>query len=217
MTSVSRSPTSSPGDTISLELYRGSERRTAQVTLGERPDKVSEPLGAAGRAGARAARARAAVPRLARGRAHVQAGAGGDVTFAIDEEAEAWLERFLAERAPDVAFYSEDRGLVRPPASRTEPGHRCSCRSDRRDAAGDGGLRGCCVSVAAAPLGDGNPTMGDVDGRPAWPRSRADGMFVAERGRVRAATAARTAISARTPTSRACSGRSASAAGRRCR
>ena len=28
----------SPGETISLELYRGSERRTARVTLGERPD-----------------------------------------------------------------------------------------------------------------------------------------------------------------------------------
>jgi len=28
----------SPGDVISLELYRGSERRTARVTLGERPD-----------------------------------------------------------------------------------------------------------------------------------------------------------------------------------
>jgi S1-C subfamily serine protease len=31
-----------PGDTISLELYRGSERRTARVTLGERPDQVPE-------------------------------------------------------------------------------------------------------------------------------------------------------------------------------
>ena len=30
----------SPGDTISLELYRGNERRTARVTLGERPDQV---------------------------------------------------------------------------------------------------------------------------------------------------------------------------------
>jgi S1-C subfamily serine protease len=29
-----------PGDTVSLELYRGSERRTASVTLGERPDQV---------------------------------------------------------------------------------------------------------------------------------------------------------------------------------
>ena len=46
------------------------------------------------------------------GRAHLQTGIGGDVTFAIDEEAEAFLERFLAERAPGVAYYSEDRGLV---------------------------------------------------------------------------------------------------------
>ncbi len=30
----------SPGDTVSLELYRGNERRTARVTLGERPDQV---------------------------------------------------------------------------------------------------------------------------------------------------------------------------------
>ena len=29
-----------PGDTISVELYRGNERRTARVTLGERPDQV---------------------------------------------------------------------------------------------------------------------------------------------------------------------------------
>ena len=48
------------------------------------------------------------------GREHVQAGAGGDVTFAIDEEAEAWAEAFLAEHAPGVAYYSEDRGLVLP-------------------------------------------------------------------------------------------------------
>jgi S1-C subfamily serine protease len=31
-----------PGDTISLELYRGSERRTARATLGERPDQVPD-------------------------------------------------------------------------------------------------------------------------------------------------------------------------------
>jgi len=29
-----------PGDTITLELYRGQEQRTAHVTLGERPDQV---------------------------------------------------------------------------------------------------------------------------------------------------------------------------------
>src|SRR2546428_14113869 len=49
------------------------------------------------------------------GRAHgEEPGAGGDVTFAIDEHAERALEAFLAERAPDVAYYSEDRGLVTP-------------------------------------------------------------------------------------------------------
>src|SRR4051812_8004492 len=48
------------------------------------------------------------------GRAHTRAGKGGDITFAIDERAEVFLERFLAERAPDVAFYSEDRGMVSP-------------------------------------------------------------------------------------------------------
>jgi S1-C subfamily serine protease len=30
----------SPGDTVTLELYRGEQRRTAQVTLGERPNSV---------------------------------------------------------------------------------------------------------------------------------------------------------------------------------
>ncbi|MGH2981753.1 MAG: inositol monophosphatase family protein, partial [Solirubrobacterales bacterium] len=53
-----------------------------------------------------------------RGRDHVGGdggrGEGGDVTFAIDERAEARMEEFLAERAPNVAFYSEDRGLVEP-------------------------------------------------------------------------------------------------------
>ena len=46
------------------------------------------------------------------GRSRVRAGAGGDVTFAIDSDAESFLERFMGERAPGVAFYSEDRGLV---------------------------------------------------------------------------------------------------------
>ena len=45
-------------------------------------------------------------------RAHSGAGESGDVTFAIDAAAEDLLERFVAERAPGVAFYSEDRGLV---------------------------------------------------------------------------------------------------------
>jgi myo-inositol-1(or 4)-monophosphatase len=93
------------------------------------------------------------------GRAHLQTGTGGDVTFAIDEEAEAYLERFLAERAPGVAYYSEDRGLVGAPSADTvllvDPidGTRPAMA----------GLESCCVAVAAAPLGDGAPTMGDVE------------------------------------------------------
>lgn len=94
-----------------------------------------------------------------RGREHAGDGAGGDVTFAIDERAEARMEAFLAERAPEVAFYSEDRGMVTPggepcwvlvvdPIDGTRPALA--------------GLESACVSVAAAPL-DGEPTMADVE------------------------------------------------------
>jgi myo-inositol-1(or 4)-monophosphatase len=61
-------------------------------------------------------------------------------------------------RAPRVAFYSEDRGLVAPddathvlivdPIDGTRPAMA--------------GLESACVAVALAPLGDGEPTMGDV-------------------------------------------------------
>ncbi len=43
------------------------------------------------------------------------------------------------------------------------------------------GLECCCVSVAAAPLGDGNPTMGDVSAA-CVAEIKTDGLFVAERG-----------------------------------
>jgi myo-inositol-1(or 4)-monophosphatase len=85
-------------------------------------------------------------------------GAGGDVTFAVDELAEEELGRFVAERAPRMAFYSEDRGLVAPgdashvlvvdPIDGTRPAMA--------------GLESACVAVALAPLGDGEPTMADV-------------------------------------------------------
>jgi myo-inositol-1(or 4)-monophosphatase len=90
------------------------------------------------------------------GRAHADAlGAGGDVTFKIDEEAEAMIEPWLAERAPDVCFYSEDRGLVGDgdwvlvvdPIDGTRPAMA--------------GLESCCVSIALAPHRDG-VTMGEV-------------------------------------------------------
>ena len=93
------------------------------------------------------------------GREHAGAGEGGDVTFAIDERAESFLSEWLADRAPGVAFYSEDRGMVGPsggaewvlvvdPIDGTRPAMA--------------GFESACVSVAAARL-DGEPTMGDVE------------------------------------------------------
>lgn len=93
------------------------------------------------------------------GRAHGdELGGGGDVTFAIDAQAEDLLRSFLAERAPDIAFYSEDQGLVAPAGAQTvlvvDPidGTRPAMA----------GLESCCVSIAAAPLRDG-VTMGEVE------------------------------------------------------
>lgn len=91
------------------------------------------------------------------GRVQGAAGAGGDPTFAIDAEAEAELERFMGEHAPELAFYSEDRGLVEP-AGGAEHVLVVDPIDGTRPAMA--GLEACCVSVAAAPLPD--PTMGDV-------------------------------------------------------
>jgi len=99
------------------------------------------------------------------GRGHVDSsadggrGAGGDVTFEIDERAESLMERFLAERAPAVAFYSEDRGLVTP-AGNPEWVLVVDPIDGTRPAMA--GLESACVSVAAAPLGS-EPRMRDVE------------------------------------------------------
>jgi len=93
------------------------------------------------------------------GRAEVGDGAGGDVTFAVDEAAERVLEEWVTSRAPGWAFYSEDRGLVGEgseshvlvvdPVDGTRPAMA--------------GLESACVAVALAPLGaDGDPLMRDV-------------------------------------------------------
>ena len=115
------------------------------------------------------------------GRAHEEdsEAAGGDVTFAIDARAEAFLERFLAERAPDVAFYSEDRGLVEPAGAA-----RAVLVVDPIDGTRPAlaGLESCCVSVAAAPLDHGDPTMADVSVG-CVVEIPSGQMFLAERGR----------------------------------
>jgi myo-inositol-1(or 4)-monophosphatase len=102
----------------------------------------------------------------------------GDVTFAIDAAAEELLERFLSERAPELAFYSEDRGLVTP------SGHADTVLvvdpiDGTRPALA--GFESCCVSVAAAPLRE-DVTMGEVSVGCVVeiPSGR---VFLAERGR----------------------------------
>src|SRR4051812_27172896 len=93
------------------------------------------------------------------GRAHTGGAAGGDVTFAIDADAEDLLQSFLAERAPDVAFYSEDAGLVVPSGAR--PKHVLVVDPVDGTRPALAGLESCCVSVAAAPYGE-QVTMADV-------------------------------------------------------
>jgi myo-inositol-1(or 4)-monophosphatase len=92
-------------------------------------------------------------------RAHAGGAAGGDVTFAIDADAEELLESFLAKHAPEVAFYSEDAGLVVP--SGRAPRHVLVVDPVDGTRPALAGLESCCVSVAAAPYGE-HVTMADV-------------------------------------------------------
>lgn len=113
------------------------------------------------------------------GRAHSGEGAGGDVTFRIDERAEGRMEAFLAERAPNLAFYSEDRGLVSPAGDSAEWVLLVDPIDGTRPALA--GLESCCVSIAAARL-DSDPTMGDVEVGCVM-ELKSGASFVGERGR----------------------------------
>lgn len=112
------------------------------------------------------------------GREHAGEAEGGDVTFAIDELAEAKMEAFLAERAPGVAFYSEDRGMVSPSGGEAEWVLIVDPIDGTRPALA--GLESSCVSVAAARL-ESEPTMGDVEIGCIVELKSGDS-FVAERG-----------------------------------
>ncbi len=94
------------------------------------------------------------------GRVELAAGSGGDVTFAVDEIAEAELGRFIADHAPRFAFYSEDRGLVAPAGDETHVLVVDPIDGTRPAMAG---LESACVAVALAPLEDGDPTMADIE------------------------------------------------------
>ena len=93
------------------------------------------------------------------GRAEQGPGAGGDVTFAIDELAERALQELLADRAPGLALYSEDRGLIAPPSA----DHVLIADPIDGTRPAMAGLESACVALAVAPLGDGQPTMRDLD------------------------------------------------------
>jgi myo-inositol-1(or 4)-monophosphatase len=113
-------------------------------------------------------------------KAHAGSAEGGDVTFAIDERAEARMESFLAERAPEVAFYSEDRGMVHPAGDDAEWVLIVDPIDGTRPAAA--GLESCCVSIAAARL-DGEPVMGDVEAGVILELGESGRLFAAERGK----------------------------------
>ncbi|MGO9754015.1 MAG: inositol monophosphatase family protein [Solirubrobacteraceae bacterium] len=93
------------------------------------------------------------------GRAQHSGGAGGDVTFAVDLLAEESLCEFVATRAPRMAFYSEDRGLV----SDGDDTHVLVVDPIDGTRPAMAGLESACVAVALAPLLDGEPTMADVE------------------------------------------------------
>ena len=111
-------------------------------------------------------------------RVHSGEAAGGDVTFVIDERAEGRMEAFLSDRAPGIAFYSEDRGLVSPAGDKAEWVLIVDPIDGTRPALA--GFESCCVSVAAARL-DSDPTMGDVEVGCVM-EMKTGTAFVAERG-----------------------------------
>lgn len=106
-----------------------------------------------------AARVQEAVaPHLGTAAARVKVGdaPGGDATLAIDEVAEEVVEQTLGAEG-DIAFYSEDRGLVTFGAPRAilviDP------VDGTRPAAA--GLESCCVSIGVVPP-DEHATLGQV-------------------------------------------------------
>jgi myo-inositol-1(or 4)-monophosphatase len=93
------------------------------------------------------------------GRVELGGGAGGDVTFSVDEIAETTLAEFVAERAERFAFYSEDRGLVAPRGDETHVLVVDPIDGTRPAMAG---LESACVAIALAPL-HFDPKMSDVE------------------------------------------------------
>src|SRR5260221_7503106 len=103
----------------------------------------------------------------------------GDATFDIDDIAENAVEQFLRERGLNVAYYSEDRGLVRPFPDREPEGVLIIDPIDGTRGA-VAGFEACVVSVAwADPVPE--PAMKDVR-YAAITEIKGNGTLSAERG-----------------------------------
>lgn len=104
----------------------------------------------------------AVYPHLGTWRARKVTGvaSSGDATFDIDDIAEEAVETFIREEGLNVAYYSEDRGLIQPFPDRVPEGVLIIDPIDGTRAA-IAGLESCVVSVAWADYKAG-PTVADV-------------------------------------------------------
>ena len=110
-----------------------------------------------------AAHVKAAVfPHLGTWRARKVTGIAnsGDATFDIDDIAEGAVEQFIHDRDLNVAYYSEDRGLVHPFPDRTPEGILIIDPIDGTRGA-IAGFEACVVSVAWTDYKP-EPTLSDV-------------------------------------------------------
>lgn len=105
---------------------------------------------------------KAVFPHLGTWRARKVTGtaASGDATFDIDDIAESAVEGFIHDHALNVAYYSEDRGLVRPFPERVPEGVLIIDPIDGTRGA-IAGLESCVVSVAWADYST-EPRLRDV-------------------------------------------------------
>lgn len=101
---------------------------------------------------------------------------GGDTTFVIDDFAEELLEEIL-QKAGDIAFYSEDKGLI----SFGDPEHILIVDPIDGTRPAAAGLESCCVSVAVTKHKP-NPYMKDVFFG-CIQEIKNDTLFFAERGK----------------------------------
>ncbi|HLV82058.1 MAG TPA: inositol monophosphatase family protein, partial [Chthonomonadaceae bacterium] len=104
----------------------------------------------------------AVLPHLGTWRARRVTGiaSSGDATFDIDDIAEETVAQFIREQGLNVAYYSEDQGLVRPFPNREPEGILIIDPIDGTRGA-VAGFEACVVSVAWADYSPA-PALGDV-------------------------------------------------------